>query len=59
MNGQMIYKGIAADVSAENIFYCEDSDSVFMSKEQSYNSPITGKPAKLIGWVETVKIDVA
>ena len=49
VNGQMIYKGLAANVVTENIFYCEDSDSVFMSTEKTFDSPISGKPASLIG----------
>ena len=53
MNGQLIFKGMAADVVTENIFYCEESDSVFMSTEKTFDSPITGKPAKMIGWVES------
>jgi hypothetical protein len=53
MNGQLIFKGMAADVVTENIFYCEDSDSIFISTESSYNSPVTGNPATLIGWVES------
>jgi hypothetical protein len=59
MNGQLIFKGIATEVSTENIFYCEESDSVFMSKEKEFNSPITGKPASLIGWVETNDVNKA
>ncbi len=59
MNGQLIFKGIAAEVLTENIFYCEDSDSVFMSTESSYTSPVTGKPASLIGWVETKDVNKA
>lgn len=51
-DGQLVFKGMAAEIQTENIFYCEDSDSVFMSAEKTYNSPITGKPATLIGWVE-------
>ena len=53
VNGQMIYKGIAAEVVTENIFYCDDSDSVFMSTEKTFESPVSGKPATLIGWVES------
>ena len=53
MNGQLIFKGLAADVVTENIFYCEDSDSIFISTDSSYNSPVTGNPATLIGWVES------
>ena len=53
VNGQMIFKGIAADVKMENIFYCADSDSVFMSTEAEYISPVTGKKTELIGWVES------
>ena len=53
MNGELIFKGIATEVKAENIFYCADSDSVFISTESSYDSPVTGKPATLIGWVES------
>jgi hypothetical protein len=59
MNGQLIFKGIATEVVTENIFYCEDSDSVFMSTDSSYNSPITGKPASLIGWVESQDVNKA
>ena len=59
MNGELVFKGIAADIVAENIFYCADSDSVFMSKEQTYDSPITGKPATLIGWIETNDVNKA
>ena len=53
VNGQMIFKGIAADVKMENIFYCAESDSVFMSTEAEYISPVTGKKTELIGWVES------
>jgi hypothetical protein len=59
MNGQLIFKGLAADVVTENIFYCEDSDSIFISTESSYNSPVTGNPATLIGWVESNDINKA
>jgi len=57
VNGQMIYKGLATSVVTENIFYCEDSDSVFMSTEKTFDSPISGKPAALIGWVESSDIN--
>jgi len=53
MNGQLVFKGMAADVVTENIFYCEESDAVFMSTEKTFDSPVTGKPAKIIGWVES------
>jgi hypothetical protein len=59
MNGQLIFKGMATEVVAENIFYCADSDSVFVSKEPSYDSPVTGKPATLIGWVESNDVNKA
>ena len=57
VGGKMVYKGMAADVSAENIFYCEDSNSVFMSTEKTFDSPISGKPATLIGWVEKTDVN--
>ncbi len=59
VNGQMIFKGIAADVKMENIFYCADSDSVFMSTESEYLSPVTGKKTELIGWVESNDVNKA
>ena len=59
MNGQLIFKGMATEVKAENIFYCIDSDSVFISEESSYESPVTGKPATLIGWVESNDVNKA
>jgi hypothetical protein len=58
-NGQLVFKGMAAEVVTENIFYCEDSDSIFMSTEKTFNSPISGKPATLIGWVESSDINKA
>ena len=59
MNGELIFKGIAAETITENIFYCADSDSVFISKDGSYDSPVTGKPATLIGWVESNDVNKA
>jgi len=59
MNGQLVFKGMAAETTMENIFYCEDSDTVFMSTESSYDSPVTGKPAALIGWVEKSDVNKA
>ena len=53
VNGQLVFKGIAADVKMENIFYCAESDSVFISTDKTYVSPVTNKPAELIGWVES------
>jgi hypothetical protein len=53
VNGQLVFKGIAAEVVTENIFYCEESDSVFISTEKTYTSPVTGKETELIGWVES------
>ncbi|MEY4331296.1 MAG: hypothetical protein RLZZ196_34 [Bacteroidota bacterium] len=53
MNGQLMFKGIAAETVTENIFYCEDSDSVFISTDSTYVSPVSGKEAQLIGWVES------
>ena len=57
VNGQYIAKGIAVGVVTENIFYCADSDSVFISTEKTYDSPVSGKPAQLIGWVESSDIN--
>lgn len=57
MNGQLLFKGIAAETQVENIFYCEDSDSVFMSTDAEYTSPVSGKPATLIGWVESSDVN--
>ena len=57
VNGQLVFKGIATEVVTENIFYCEDSNSVFISTEKTYDSPVSGKPAQLIGWVESSDIN--
>jgi len=57
MNGQLVFKGIAAETKIENIFYCEESDSVFISTEKTYDSPVSGKPAELIGWVESSDVN--
>lgn len=59
MDGQFVFKGIAAETQTENIFYCADSNKVFMSTDSSYNSPVTGKPAELIGWVESNDVNKA
>jgi hypothetical protein len=57
VNGQLVFKGIAAEVVTENIFYCEESNSVFISTEKTYDSPVSGKPAQLIGWVESSDVN--
>jgi hypothetical protein len=57
MNGKLVFKGMATEIVAENIFYCEDSNSVFMSTEKTFDSPISGKPATLIGWVESSDVN--
>jgi hypothetical protein len=59
MNGQLMFKGIAAETVTENIFYCEDSDSVFISTDSSYTSPVSGKEAALIGWIESNDVNKA
>ena len=59
VNGQYIAKGIAVGVLTENIFYCADSDSVFISTDKTYDSPVSGKPAELIGWVESSDVNKA
>ena len=59
VNGQLIAKGIAVGVVTENIFYCEDSDSVFISTDKTYDSPVSGKPTTLIGWVESSDVNKA
>jgi len=57
VNGRLIFKGIATEVVTENIFYCEESNSVFISTEKTYDSPVSGKPAQLIGWVESSDVN--
>ena len=57
VNGALMFKGIATEVTTENIFYCEDSNSVFISTEKTYDSPVSGKPAQLIGWVESSDVN--
>ena len=52
MNGKMVYKGIATNVVTENIFYCQESNTVFLSTEKTFDSPISGSPMEIIGWVE-------
>ena len=59
MNGQLMFKGIAAETITENIFYDKDTDAVFVSTEASYTSPVTGKEATLIGWVESNDVNKA
>ena len=59
MNGQMVFKGMAADVITENIFYCEDSNSVFLSTDKTFTSPISGKDTTIIGWVEKSDVNKA
>ena len=59
VNGQIIAKGLAVGVVTENIFYCADSDSVFISTDKTYDSPVSGKPAELIGWVESSDVNKA
>ena len=57
VNGKLVFKGMVANVKTENIFYCEESDSVFISENKTFDSPITGKAAELIGWVESSDVN--
>ena len=59
MNGQLMFKGIAAETVTENIFYDKDTDTVFVSTDASYTSPVTGKETTLIGWVESNDVNKA
>jgi hypothetical protein len=59
VNGSLVFKGMATEIVAENIFYCEDSNSVFLSTEKTFDSPVSGNPAKLIGWVESSDVNKA
>ena len=57
VNGALVFKGMATEIVAENIFYCEDSNSVFLSTEKTFDSPVSGNPATLIGWVESSDVN--
>lgn len=59
VNGKLVFKGMAANIKTENIFYCEESDSIFISENKTFVSPITGKQAELIGWVESSDVNKA
>jgi hypothetical protein len=48
-----VYKGIAADIEIENIFYDKETDQVYLSRESEFKSPETNKSIELIGWVES------
>jgi hypothetical protein len=52
VNGALMFKGMAANILTENIFYCEQSNDVFLSTEKTFDSPISGLPMEIIGWVE-------
>jgi hypothetical protein len=51
--GDTVFKGIAADLEIENIFYDKATDQVYLSSDSEFKSPETNENLESIGWVES------
>ena len=53
VDGVDVIKGDMLETEIENVFWDDESGIVSLSKEESASSPVSGKPMKNIGFVET------
>lgn len=58
-DGSTVYKGMAAEVQIENIFYDKETDQVYLSVDSEFKSPETNQVLESIGWVESADVNKA
>ena len=59
VNGQLIFKGMAAETLAANVFFCESDNIVVSEILESRDCTACGKNMEIIGWVENNEINKA
>jgi len=59
VNGQLVYKGLAADVVAANVFYCETDNFVVSDSSEKRICSVCSNEMKNIGWVENSEVNKA
>ena len=57
VNGQMVFKGIATEIAAANVFFCEHDNIVVSEALQSRECTACGKQMEIIGWIENNDIN--
>jgi len=57
MNGKTVVKGIAVDVTPENIFWCKTDSIAITSEEESNTCDACGCKMENIGWVESNEVN--
>lgn len=59
VNGQLIFKGIAAETLASNVFFCEADNIVVSEQLESRNCTACDKNMEIIGWIENNDVNKA
>lgn len=59
VNGQLVYKGMAADVIVANVFHCESDNIVVSDSNDTRVCSLCNKDMEVIGWVENTELNKA
>jgi hypothetical protein len=59
VNGQLVYKGLAAETIAANVFFCQADNIVVSETSANRNCSVCGTNMEIIGWVENNDINKA
>jgi hypothetical protein len=59
VNGQLVFKGLAAETLAANVFFCESDNIVVSETVESRDCTACGNSMEIIGWVENNEVNKA
>ena len=59
VNGALVYKGLAAETLAANVFFCSADNIVVSEMSATRNCSVCGTNMEIIGWVENNDINKA
>jgi len=59
VNGQLVFKGLAAETMAANVFFCESDNIVVSELLESRDCTACGNSMEIIGWVENNEVNKA
>jgi hypothetical protein len=59
VNGQLVFKGLAAETMAANVFFCEADNIVVSEVLESRDCTACGNSMEIIGWVENNEVNKA
>ncbi len=59
VNGQLVFKGLAAETLAANVFFCSSDNIVVSETVESRDCTACGNSMEIIGWVENNEVNKA